>query len=398
MLLERNLRMYPLLVGGRNALFWLPVHLLWFSALLDPAEVLRLEALYYLGVVILEVPSGFVSDRYGRRNTLLAGSICWSAGSATIACAGGFEALAVGQLLLAAGQAFHSGSDSSLHYDSLVALERTDEMAVREARAQTLGFRVLAVSALIGGLSAAVDLRLGHALSAVAGLVSVYAASRMTEPPRLRGLPVLDQLRAVLGALRDPVVRWLTLFVVLLTVSEHVPYELVQPWIAEIASSLDRPGFAAGPAALGAVTAAVMAIASLASPYAPRLVARWGPKPTLLGAWLGMVGVTAAMVVVDIVMLPILLLRQVPDAIVSSTLASEIHPRLGPEIRATFLSAQSLAGRLGFATALWLGSLSIDTAEGWTVPAMQTLLVQATAFGVAALVLLALLPARSLGR
>jgi MFS family permease len=35
------------------------------------SRVLRLEAIYYIAVVILEVPSGYFSDRFGRRQTLL---------------------------------------------------------------------------------------------------------------------------------------------------------------------------------------------------------------------------------------------------------------------------------------------------------------------------------------
>lgn len=35
------------------------------------SRVLRLEAIYYIAVVFLEVPSGYFSDRFGRRQTLL---------------------------------------------------------------------------------------------------------------------------------------------------------------------------------------------------------------------------------------------------------------------------------------------------------------------------------------
>ena len=45
----------------------LPVFFLYFSSHLSLSEVLRLEALYCLAVVVLEAPSGYFSDRVGRR-------------------------------------------------------------------------------------------------------------------------------------------------------------------------------------------------------------------------------------------------------------------------------------------------------------------------------------------
>ena len=66
-----NLRIYPWYVALFNAHFWMPVFFLYFLQHVSMSEVLRLEAIYYLAVVILEVPSGYFSDRFGRRPTLL---------------------------------------------------------------------------------------------------------------------------------------------------------------------------------------------------------------------------------------------------------------------------------------------------------------------------------------
>ena len=72
--MERNLSLYPFYQIGRHTLFWVPVFFLYFSSLLTIDEVLALEALYYFSVVVLEVPSGYLSDRIGRRVTLVMGN------------------------------------------------------------------------------------------------------------------------------------------------------------------------------------------------------------------------------------------------------------------------------------------------------------------------------------
>ena len=67
----RNGRLYPLYQAFFNAYFWLPVFFLYFSEQLPLRRVLQLEAIYYLTVVVVEVPSGYFSDTVGRRRTLM---------------------------------------------------------------------------------------------------------------------------------------------------------------------------------------------------------------------------------------------------------------------------------------------------------------------------------------
>ena len=55
--MERNLWLYPRYRGLRDAIFWLPVFFLYFRSVLPADRVLLLEAVYYLGVVVMEVPS-----------------------------------------------------------------------------------------------------------------------------------------------------------------------------------------------------------------------------------------------------------------------------------------------------------------------------------------------------
>ena len=193
--------------------------------------------------------------------------------------------------------AFNSGSDSSLLYDSLQALGREGEIGEREASARALSLRVAAASSLIGGFSAGIDLRLGHALSAAAGLVAVVAAWRMIEPPRSADAEIglAATARAVRSALSDRVVIWVTAFLVVSTVSIHVPYELVQPWLSALSSALDRPDYSAAPAIAGVVTAIVAALAAWASARAPGLSRRFGPRAVLVGSGALMIAVTAAM-------------------------------------------------------------------------------------------------------
>ena len=129
--LERNVRLYPRYQILFNLYFWIPVFFLYFSEFLPLGQVLRLEAIYYTTVVVLEVPSGYFSDRFGRRRTLLVSSTALATSYTLFFFGSGFADFAAAQVCLAAGMAFNSGTDTALHFDSLAALGRGEEYARR---------------------------------------------------------------------------------------------------------------------------------------------------------------------------------------------------------------------------------------------------------------------------
>ena len=64
--LEANLRAYAVHQRAVGALFWLPTVFLYLIDEVGLTGALQLGALYYFTVVVLEVPSGWFSDRVGR--------------------------------------------------------------------------------------------------------------------------------------------------------------------------------------------------------------------------------------------------------------------------------------------------------------------------------------------
>jgi MFS family permease len=359
--MERNLRLYPFYQFFQNLLFWMPVFFLYFSSVLPIHEVLLLEGLYFLSVVILEVPSGYFSDRVGRRVTLLLSAAGWTTGSIIFFTTSTFVPFLIAQFLYAFGMAMKSGTDTSLLYESLKTLERGEEIAEREARAQTFTFIAMAASALAGGTMAGFDLRWAYVLSAVAGLVSLVIALEFVEPAPDEHLahPPLAQVLAVARRLRDPVLRWLMLFAVTMTVLAHVPYEFYQPYLGFLFGR-GNGGYAVTPAVAGVLTAIMMAIAAVASHCSLAITRRLGAGGTLLAA-VGMLLViisTMGSALHASVML-LIVLRGVPMALTKPILVSLIHPRLTGNVRATYLSVQSLIGRLAFSATLVLASFAV---------------------------------------
>ena len=363
--MQRNLRLYLVYQVAHNGYFWLPVFFLYFSSILPAGEVLLLEAIYFFAVVVLEVPSGYFSDRIGRRLTLLISAGATVAAGALFALTASFSAFVAGQALLAVAMSFNSGTDSALLYDSLDALDRGGEIGEMEARAHTWGFAATATAALIGGALAGWDLRLAYVLSGLSGLVAFGCAWQFVEPPRSgrRALPPAGQLRAVLARLRNPLLAWLFAFSVVLVVVAHVPYEFFQPYLAFLFADRDTGVYAPTPLIAGLLVGAATATAALASTRAMALDRRLGTRAALLGA-LALEGFIIAVMgcLVHPLVIALIALRSVPVAVSGPIVNARIHPRVQTEIRATYLSVQSLAGRLAFSAALALASSAVGGA------------------------------------
>jgi MFS family permease len=397
--MERNVARYPVYAALYNAFFWMPVFFLFFGEHLPLAEILSLEGIYYAAVVLLEVPSGYFSDRVGRKATLLVSSVLLVVAYVLFFLGAGFTEFAIAQVLLAGGIAFNSGTDTSFHYDSLASLGRESEYEEREAIVARNGLAATGVAALLGGLAATLDLRWAYGLSALTASAALVLVFSFHEPghDKDRALAFLAQLRTCVGHLRRPALLWLFGFAVLSVVLNHVPYEFYQPYLDVLGADVglgEQTPFVAG---------LHMAVATLiASGFArrsARIDARLGTGRTLLlAAGLQVVIIAVMGSFLHIVVVGLILLRGLPGALSRAPLNAAITPRIPMRERATYLSIQSLVGRLAFSGLLaGLSVLAGDAGiEDWPVLS-SLLLVSALVGGVGWLVLVVALRFVDLG-
>ena len=148
-----NVRWYIPYIALTRAYFWYAIFFLYFQSKFTTSQVLLLEAIYYVSVVVMEVPSGYFSDKFGRVNALRISSLSFLASYLTFAIADPFWLFALAQVLFASGFAFASGSDTSFLYGSLLGENRDDEFAEFESRVASVGSFVSAGAAIVGSPS-----------------------------------------------------------------------------------------------------------------------------------------------------------------------------------------------------------------------------------------------------
>ncbi len=355
--LQRNVTLYPYFRMAADGYAWIAVFFLYMSQTQSLDQVIQLSSIYYFSVFLLEVPSGYFSDRVGRRTTLLLASAALILSYVCFIIGASFWWFAAGQFLLAAGISFQSGTDTALHYDSLKALGRESEYAAREAGAEQRAMLMLALATLAGGVLGLVDLRLAYVYALASAIVMAVLAWRLTEPVHAEETHLLPQsfLRLVascLARLRDPVLGWLFAIVIVLYALAHFVYEFYQPYITLLQISLLETREHAA-----LVSGIVIAVSMFGGALGARVSIAWKLRLGLLGllavAMLIQLGIVAAMaLVLSPLALALVFARNFPMALVQAPVRAAIAPRIGREQRATYLSLQGLAERLVFALLL----------------------------------------------
>ena len=359
---KRTVALYPWFKFAQNLVFWQAIWFLYFQNVLSAAEAILLYAVYDLSTMMLEVPSGWISDRLGRRLTLILSSLAGVLGGVLVVAGDGFAAFALAQVAFGTAAALASGTDSALLYEALQADGREDEIEAQELRAWRFSFAALATSAITGGAVALYFDVLTFAMSAVASAAAVVLCWFMSDVDRPATRNAFQALRTLWASLKQPVLVWLLALGVVMYGFSHLPFVFGQPFIVE---ALKGTGLQAdAPLVSGAVTTSMMIISVLTSLIAERVRRRIGLTPLLLSAFALQIVIVAVLAATNsIAAIAVLLLRMVPDSMSRPFVLARIQPFLSDDSRATYLSVRALFARLTFAASLWMASLSVTTAD-----------------------------------
>jgi len=302
----RNVALYPWFKFFQNLLFWQAIWFLFFQSKLSAAEAVLLYAIYDIATTAFEVPSGYMSDRLGRRITLIAAACAGVLGAGLIAVGGGLVVFAVAQVLLGVQAAFASGTDSALLYESLAQDGAEERVEAEENRAWRFNLAGLALSAIVGGVMAQVSYAAAFGAGAVAMAVALSIVWRFQEPARSStGAPnigIAGHVQLFREAMGNRVLVWLFALSVLMYGFSHLPFVFGQPFISE---ALATAGWQAeAPLVSGTVTAIMMLVSVLASFIAVGLRRRIGLAALLLlafGIQIGLIAVLALTPASDII-------------------------------------------------------------------------------------------------
>lgn len=205
---------------------------------LSLSEILLLQALFSLATLIMEFPSGYLSDRLGYRFSLNLACLFGITGWATYTFAGSFAGVLVAEIQLGISYAFISGADSALLYETLRHEGKEEEYAKHDGRMTAWAQAGEAAGAIGAGALYAwfpllpFLLQIGVWISALIvcrNLKDIPAAKRHTA----------SHLREALGIARKafllkPGLRYSILLAAMLGLASFYPVWLIQPYMQSI--------------------------------------------------------------------------------------------------------------------------------------------------------------------
>ncbi len=362
---------------------WLPI---WVLYLVDERgfsykQFTLLDTPFFLLIVLAEVPTGAVADRWGRRVSLMLGSGFFAVAILVFGVADSYAIILISYVAWGLALTFQSGADIALLYDSLKEAGREDEFQKINGRLWALRSVAVVLALLLGApLAAATSYTFVITLSALIAACALPVAFFMHEP-RHRDTVHEPYFSTIATGVREvwraPALRYIILYSGIISVGVFGPLVFQQPTLSDFGIDVAYQGFLQAPVRAAGIVSA-LSIGWLLARTSERAV--FFALPVVLSiCTLALAGIDQSWVLVAFIGLGLV------GGLQNPLFANYINHRIPSERRATMLSVQSLVLSLLLAGAQPLAGFFADT---WGLQAMYLMYAVAIATcGMVALIL-----------
>ena len=221
----------------------------FFSAVLVPFftdwghismfKVLILQSWFSVWVFILEIPTGAVADKIGRKHSLVMGSSIIAIATLVYGSVPSFSIFLLAEFLFAIGYALNSGADQALLYDTIKSQGREEESKQIMGKADATMLAGMMVAAPIGSLIASkYGLNAPQLMTAVPMFIAAFVAWSIPEPrihsdsQSLHYLEIIKQ--GFKSIIHNRVIRTLAFDSVVVSAAAYFVVWFYQPFMKEL--------------------------------------------------------------------------------------------------------------------------------------------------------------------
>lgn len=339
---------------------WWPIWVVYLQVQrgLSLTQITILDTPFFFLMVLAEVPTGAIADRFGRRWSLMLGSSLFAVAVFVFAIADSYPIILLSYGAWGLGLTFQSGADVAILYDSLKRLDREEEFQRINGRLNAVRSFAVLIAILIGApIAQATSYSFPIMLSAGVALFAVPVAFSMHEPPMEHDDSHSQYLQTLFTGIREswdqPALRYIILFSATIIAATFTPLVFQQPFLS---------GYNVGTGNLGLWQAPIRGAGVLSALLAYRVVSRTGERgaflalPLLLGvsnfalAGIPNVGAAAAFLGMGIV-----------AGAQPPIIATYVNKRIPSARRATILSVQAVMGSAFLAISQPIGGVIADS-------------------------------------
>ncbi len=299
--LQANIRRFYLFRFFVDFQLWLPIWAVYLTNErgLSLTELTVLDAPFWLLMIVMEVPTGAIADRWGRKLSLSYGALANAIAIIVFGLAGNFGVLLTSYAVWAVAFTLYSGADSAFVYDSLRAVGREDEYQKVWGRS----FAVQAVGRILGlaaGAWLADLINLWAPIVASGGLMGIawLVSFSFREPPRFGEQEQAGYLEVTKNAFRiafgKPAVRMMMLLMAVVMGVGMSMTILQQPFLDEHGVRYGFFGFFLMPGQFLSIFGALLAYRISMALGVSRIVALMPLAVLTTAAGLGLIDYVAA--------------------------------------------------------------------------------------------------------
>lgn len=203
-------------------------------------QVQLIQSWFLFWLFVLEVPTGAIADKIGRKHSMALGAFTATAAALLYGSSPNFIVFLVAEFLFAVAMALISGADSALLYDSLKETDQEHKSKHIFGRAKSFHLFGILIAGPIGSIIASqFGLNAPILFSAIPFLLAAVIAWSIKEPKRLRKISestrYLDIVREGLRYLKNNYqARTLTINAILVSAAVYYVVWFYQPILTEL--------------------------------------------------------------------------------------------------------------------------------------------------------------------
>lgn len=202
---------------------------------LDLQQVFLVQVIFSVGLIALEIPSGYFADYFGRKNALILGFVLNFVGFAIYSLGSGFGTFLLAEIFLGMGMSFISGADSALMYDSLLIINQEKEF--KKINGKTLAWSSFSegLASILGGLLALVSLQFPFYFQTAVFFLAIPIVLSLKEPPRQSSELGKEEVQSMKNIIRyavhgHPELKWIIFYTSVIWASTFAVVWLIQPY------------------------------------------------------------------------------------------------------------------------------------------------------------------------
>ncbi len=346
--IERNISLIGWIYVTQGLVFVAPVLVLYFGSRgLELSQILMLQFLFSAASMVLEFPSGYISDKLGRKRTLVVAYASLVVAVWLFLKGNSFNTFVFAESAFALGYALISGTLTSLLYESLKALGRESEYSKVYGDMNHKTLLTVAFAGISGGLIAKyLSLSATVVATFIAFIASLILSLFLKEVNGTNKRALKEDIKDFRLLLGNKELIGVTLFVALIFAFNQVAFWYYQPYFKAIGVDL---------AYFGMLFASFQIVASFGSKYANAIMHRFSKEQIFVAVAVAilfsLVGMGWFFSYVGIVFI---FLQQFVRGVFMIFISEYIQKHASSELRATTASFIALVKKLFYAANLYI--------------------------------------------